>query len=839
MRKSITTMLSIMIFALAFVSTDLYSADRVAVLEDHTGAWCGWCPRGTYIGEELLAEHGIENFIMIAVHNNDAMATPYQGTLASAIGLQGYPGGSVNRKAFSGMTAPYQGTNTWEQTSNIAMGETAPLGVEIEWTLDDSGNIEATVTANVDADHSKQLAFNVFVIEDGLTGSGQGWDQANYLSGNSQYSDYPYYDMPNPITGFVHDNVLIEMLGGQWGDASEFPATVSAGDTYTQTFQGNISSQMTNKSNVWVVGIVQEYQPAGSMEIVNAKADGKRIVPKVKPEVTAAGNPYNSNTDGETITNDFTISNPSDFEITVDLSINADNSVIPQGWMASVDPMQVTIPANGSANTTVTLVAGSGAGFAMVTLDAVPQSGEEFAGLSNSAEMYSLAEATEVGVFVGYSNSAGALLQALVNNADYGPKTAFLPANEAVLANYSDNFELAVFEFDYFNGTSGPLVDNGSNARAIRKFVDDMLAEGKNAIISSQLQLVYAGNTQNGLTEANNWYQNTLGIRSNTANPAVITVSTNSQGQITGYNTFGITGSNESPVAAGMKFTAQNNQNISNIYREQILIGNPAIATPMFIADTDQSIAGVSVETPAGGKAIYVGFSIATLPTNDLNDFVSRAKEFFDGASAGAPVMTLSSSFENFGKYTDTAIEKTISITNDGTATLNITDVSISQTQDVFSIVSYPTSLEPDASGEMVISFNPSQTKGGQFGGTVTIVTNANPSTQTINVVGSMDVTSIYDNYLTRNGLLEMTVAPNPVVSTSNINLELGVDAAEDLSLVLIDAAGNTVMNVFNGSVVAGNKVLSLDAAELASGKYFLIATMKGHKAQYPVVISK
>lgn len=75
------------------------AAPRVPVIEEATGNWCGYCPRGIVM-METLAEH-FPDWVRIAVHssNNDPMiASTYQAFINTYI--SGFPSALINRAMF-------------------------------------------------------------------------------------------------------------------------------------------------------------------------------------------------------------------------------------------------------------------------------------------------------------------------------------------------------------------------------------------------------------------------------------------------------------------------------------------------------------------------------------------------------------------------------------------------------------------------------------------------------------------------------------------------------------------------------------------------------------------
>jgi hypothetical protein len=55
----------------ALINTVSQLADKAVIIEEGTGTWCGWCPRGAVAMEDLIAAHP-NDFIGVAVHNGDS-----------------------------------------------------------------------------------------------------------------------------------------------------------------------------------------------------------------------------------------------------------------------------------------------------------------------------------------------------------------------------------------------------------------------------------------------------------------------------------------------------------------------------------------------------------------------------------------------------------------------------------------------------------------------------------------------------------------------------------------------------------------------------------------------
>ena len=77
------------------LSKDVYY--RVMVVEEATGAWCGYCVRGL-VGMAYMRENYPDSFLGIGVHNGDEyVVSAYDNWMGHDTGISGYPSAVVNR----------------------------------------------------------------------------------------------------------------------------------------------------------------------------------------------------------------------------------------------------------------------------------------------------------------------------------------------------------------------------------------------------------------------------------------------------------------------------------------------------------------------------------------------------------------------------------------------------------------------------------------------------------------------------------------------------------------------------------------------------------------------
>ncbi len=200
---------------------------RKVVLEDYTGAWCGYCPRMTAAIEVV---HGLTDDMMaVAIHNEDEMAHPQEEVLRQEFGVSGFPHGRINRTTnWVFPHYPEVATAIAGQPTNIAIAISSEIvgnNLEVEVRL-----TSATAIA------SDKLV--VYLLEDGILS-----DQTNYFDNDP---DSPYYQMGNPIIDFVNNDVLRESFTNILGDP--IPQT-GALTEYSRNFTSSLSSNY-NQGNL-------------------------------------------------------------------------------------------------------------------------------------------------------------------------------------------------------------------------------------------------------------------------------------------------------------------------------------------------------------------------------------------------------------------------------------------------------------------------------------------------------------------------------------------------------------------------------------------------------------
>jgi thiol-disulfide isomerase/thioredoxin len=202
------------------------------VLEEGTGTWCGWCPRGSVFMEEF-AEDNVNKVAQIAVHNNDPMeVSAYDTYMGSYVG--GFPNMVVDRTLDtdpSNIDEVYTTLKDNFAFAEVTMGTPTVSGTTV--------TVPVTVKPAVAITNPK-LA--LVVTESNVKGTGAQWPQVNYYAGGGNGPMGGWESQPAQVTNVNFHFVARSISPSPAGEASGLPGTLAAGTTYTATLTGTLNS---------------------------------------------------------------------------------------------------------------------------------------------------------------------------------------------------------------------------------------------------------------------------------------------------------------------------------------------------------------------------------------------------------------------------------------------------------------------------------------------------------------------------------------------------------------------------------------------------------------------
>ena len=199
-----------------------------AVVEEGTGTWCQYCPRGAVTMARLNKIYG-DYFTGIAVHNSDPMAVEIYDT---GMNLNAYPSGKVDRSA---QLADGDFESNYIQRMMVAPHAYVSVGAQYNA---ETRFLQVVVSADCIADDAGIYKLGLVVVEDSVTGTTSGYNQSNAFSGG----DAPvggYEDLPNPVPAsmMIYDHVGRSILPDFNGAEDIVPNPIVNGETYAVNFE--------------------------------------------------------------------------------------------------------------------------------------------------------------------------------------------------------------------------------------------------------------------------------------------------------------------------------------------------------------------------------------------------------------------------------------------------------------------------------------------------------------------------------------------------------------------------------------------------------------------------
>ena len=312
------------------------SADRVSVVEEQTGTWCGWCPRG-HVALDLLNKQLGDKVVTLAGHyaNGESQVDPMNilgdnitsqaerfadyglvaMTLSSLLGGGGLPGAMFDRVVAAD---PYVGANTTKgKNGTYEYGATdlvnllkeenpseADFSMTASWADDKNTDIKVDLTTTFNYNRFGSFPYGVaFVLsENGMTGKGATWKQLNYyskLAGVNGASDFNNPDMAawfkaGSYVSTTYDNVVVQAwnpLGDaaivdksktdiDKGEVIHFSTTLKVNSDLIQNYNNlTLSALLVNLNSLAVVNAAKVVlgNCAAGIEDVNSEANNNVV----------------------------------------------------------------------------------------------------------------------------------------------------------------------------------------------------------------------------------------------------------------------------------------------------------------------------------------------------------------------------------------------------------------------------------------------------------------------------------------------------------------------------------------------------------------------------------
>ena len=198
------------------------------LIEEYTGLWCGWCPKG-YVALETMKEREGDLFIAVAYHNGDAMA--FSGDTPNY--PSGYPAMYINRSTpmvIQDIYTDWDKYRTWIPDGGV--------DVAVSWNDESHSALRAVATTRFTESHSgADYRISYILVADGL--SDPSWLQHNSYSGlTDRKNEMPgalgdvFLNGDSYVAGLTFNDVAIAVTDYS-GERGSIPAEIKAGEEYT------------------------------------------------------------------------------------------------------------------------------------------------------------------------------------------------------------------------------------------------------------------------------------------------------------------------------------------------------------------------------------------------------------------------------------------------------------------------------------------------------------------------------------------------------------------------------------------------------------------------------
>lgn len=243
---------------------------RAVLVEEGTGTWCQWCPRGAVFMDKYNSLYP-DLFIPIAVHNGSTdpmLLTEYDKFMA----FPAFPNSRVNRtddidpSATEGPFLDEIGiTPDAKLTAGARFDEATKkldVSVEVEFLQNTTGQFYVTAV----------------LTEDSVTGTASGYNQANAYANNAAGVMGGYELLPNPVPAskMIYDHVARAVSGLKSNNNNSFSGSYKIGDKILLNYSFTLNATW-NSENMHIVPIMLnkgEYVNASRATIAQATANG-------------------------------------------------------------------------------------------------------------------------------------------------------------------------------------------------------------------------------------------------------------------------------------------------------------------------------------------------------------------------------------------------------------------------------------------------------------------------------------------------------------------------------------------------------------------------------------
>ena len=257
-----------------------------AVLEEYTGTWCGFCPRG-YVGLAAMSRLHPDDFIALSYHNTSDATDPMEVMegIQFPSNISGFPAAWLDRAyqcdaygGFNSQATDLEVEDAWKAVCGLL----AEANVDVKASLNaDKTAVDATATISFPLEmKNARYGVEFVLVADQLTGEGNGWAQKNYYEKGKYGTNFSEPEFKQFVTGgsyvsgLKYDDVVVATTR-LTGDNQYLPESLDMDRNYGLNASFTLSKVrntkgeniIQNPDNLRVVALLIDYNDG---TVVNA-----------------------------------------------------------------------------------------------------------------------------------------------------------------------------------------------------------------------------------------------------------------------------------------------------------------------------------------------------------------------------------------------------------------------------------------------------------------------------------------------------------------------------------------------------------------------------------------
>ncbi|HEX5111837.1 MAG TPA: Omp28-related outer membrane protein [Saprospiraceae bacterium] len=251
--------------------------NKIIVLEEGTGTWCQWCPRGA-VFMDLMADKYHGYVASIAVHNADPMTVDEYD---SNIGFLAYPSAHVDRDGIDYDPSVIEGP--FLNRVSVAPPVTIVNGAAYDST---TRELKVSLTTTLMEDIVGDYKIACVITEDSVRGTGSAYNQVNAYAGGGSGVMGGFELLPNPVPAAqMFYNHVARAINPSYDG---FPYTTGGGADSGQVFNHVVTYTIPTEwdiNQLHVIGLffspTGEISNASSTTLAEAVAQGFDSIPAI------------------------------------------------------------------------------------------------------------------------------------------------------------------------------------------------------------------------------------------------------------------------------------------------------------------------------------------------------------------------------------------------------------------------------------------------------------------------------------------------------------------------------------------------------------------------------